>query len=116
MSGIAGIPAIRPSLPYGSALTPRFTRQDVALYARSHPHPQAIGDTRVESIEFLSGGALQRWYTWAAQLPAQRLFCLLTWTGTFRFEEPGSRNAAGSRAWQVFDATSGNLLLTLVGN
>ncbi len=115
MSGTAGVPAIQPSLPYGSTLTPRITRQDVVMYARSHPHPQAVGAARVESVEFLSGGALQRWYIWATQLPAQRLFCLLTWTGTFRFGASGSRNAAGGRAWQVFDAASGNLLLTLVG-
>ncbi|HEU5327838.1 MAG TPA: hypothetical protein VFU78_07080 [Thermomicrobiales bacterium] len=116
MSGPAGVPAIQPSLPYGSALTPRFTSQDVAQYARRHPHPQAVGGARVESVEFLSGGTLRRWYTWASQLPAQRLFCLVTWTGAFRVGAAGSRPAAGSRAWQVFDATSGNLLLSLVGS
>ena len=111
----SGTPAISPSLPRNGALNPRFTPQDAEMYARSHPHPQAIGAARVESVEFLSGAVLRRWYPWATGLPSGHLYCLLTWEGQFRLKATAYRPADGNRAWQVFDAMTGNLLLDLVG-
>jgi hypothetical protein len=116
MHDLSGLPAIPLSLPRRGALSPRFTTQDVEAYARAHPHPQAIGTARVESIEFLSGTSLQRWYAWATELPSGHLYCLLTWDGQFRLKTTTYRHADGSRAWQVFDAMTGNLIFDLVGS
>src|SRR5215212_8267402 len=116
MHNLAGTPAIPLTLPRRGALSPRFTVRDVEEYARTHPHPQAIGVARVETVEFMSAAVLRRWYPWAAQLPAGHLFCLLTWDGLFRLKTTAHRNADGNRAWQVFDAMTGNLVFDLVGS
>jgi hypothetical protein len=93
MHDLAGIPAIVLSLPRRGALSPRFTPQDVEAYAHAHPHPQAIGTARIESVEFLSGAILRRWYAWATRLPSGHLYCLLPWDGQFRPTTTAHRHA-----------------------
>jgi hypothetical protein len=116
MSAQSGIPAIQPSLPHVTALEPRFTVRDVNTYTIGHPHPSAIGPVQDVAVEFVSGTPLRGWSPWARGISSARLLCLVRWSGTFRIApRPGVPDTTGQRAWQVFDAISGNLLLDVVG-
>jgi hypothetical protein len=117
------IPKETPKRPEGmQALTVRgtpnepFTKQDVIDYFKTHNLPRnatTTADFRVDTLEFLSSGEVTaRLQGVATGLPDADRVGLVTLSGTFIFTgPPKSRPATFKRAYAVFDARTGNLLM-----
>jgi outer membrane protein assembly factor BamE (lipoprotein component of BamABCDE complex) len=111
-----------PKQPVGmTALTVRsgpepFTKQDVSNYFQTNNLPRnstASTDFRVDTIEFItSNDVTARLEGVSTGLPASARVGFVTLSGTFVFTGPvEARSPTFSRAYAVFDAASGNLLM-----
>ncbi len=123
-----GVPAITPRLAVVNLSTPTFTEGDVRQYVNSHPVGGKIssqGTPVIEKIEFLTKKDL------ATRLPLgghvaglsdDRLLCYVQLSGTFSVAAPPPvvnrtpSSASVQKSMQLFDALTGNLLLTGAGN
>lgn len=116
-----GVAAITPSRTPQSLTEPTFTADDVVTYLGLHPARSAgnVGSKQsatIERIEFLSARDVKdRLNTWIG-VPDDAPLCLVTLRGTFMAGSlPRIAPIQGNRAWRVFDARSGNILLEGVG-
>ena len=96
-----------------------FTKDDVAAYFKTHNLPMnasSTSDFRVDALEFLTSKQVaDRLQGASPGLADNERVALATLTGTFIFTGPPqgktSKTARFSRAYAVFDAASGNLLM-----
>jgi|GEM_PF-2526573 hypothetical protein len=110
-----GIPAIKPTLP-GSI--PAFTTADVLAFVTAYPHPDRDPSKPppvVTSAEFLTSSEVSARLNVSTGQPPGALLCLVTSQGSFRVAGPAGAIRTGTVGYQVFDASTGNLLLEGVG-
>ena len=93
-----------------------FTKDDVAAYFKTHNLPMnssSTSDFRVDALEFLTSKQVtDRLQGASPGLADNDRVAFATLTGTFIFGgPPKGKIARFSRAYAVFDATSGNLLM-----
>jgi len=95
-----------------------FTREDVSGYFQTHNLPRNRGsnaDFQVEQLEFLSAGELrERLQGMVSGLPDGARVGFVTLRGTIVFTGPPSaerKPATFERAYAVFSAATGNLLM-----
>jgi hypothetical protein len=109
-----GIPAIPPT----QAGVPAFTEEDVRSYALTPPPgytDPSYPPPRFEFVEFLTEGELrQRFRTETGRLD-EELLVLVRWSGHFLVWGPGGPPTAYASAAHVFDASTGYLLLEIIG-
>lgn len=111
-----GAPAITPTI----SGVPAFSKEDVIKYVNTHNIPfnaALLSSHSVEQIAFITSrqvnDLLHRQNT---HIPDNYLLCFVTFDGTFIFSGPPGANGKTStityqRAFEVFDATTGNLLM-----
>lgn len=105
-----GSPAIRPLRP----TAPAFPEQAAASYAQAHPFPNSITGTplRVPAARFIRSEAVPRFADGSrTDLPAGKLVCYVLGRGALQFAGSPGRAVRYGYGYEVFDATSGNLLL-----
>lgn len=95
---------------------PAFSQADVATYFKTNNLPRNMGSTdqfQVESVEFITSAEVSRRLQGASTgLPDNDPVAFATLLGTFIFTGPsGSKPATFSRAYALFDAVNGNLLM-----
>lgn len=117
------LPAGTPKRPQGMAAlvvntgaAEPFTRQDVITYFQTHNLPRNSGSLsqfQVDTLEFLtSKEATDRLQGVSTGLSDGDRVGFVTLTGTFVFTgPPKAKPATVNRAYAVFDATTGNLLM-----
>jgi len=105
-----GVPALRVR-----AAEPPFTRADVATYFTTHSLPKTFGSLShvvVDNLEFVTSAEVSRRLDGASTgLAAGERVAFATLSGTFVFTGPQSKAAEFRRAYAVFDAATGNLLM-----
>jgi hypothetical protein len=116
-------PAGTPKRPQGmTALTVRagaepFTKADVVTYFKSHNLPKnagALAQVQVDTVEFVtSKDVTQRLQGVSTGLADNDRVAFVTLSGTFIFTGPGADRKAATfnRAYAVFDAATGNLMM-----
>jgi hypothetical protein len=117
-------PAGTPKRPQGmTALTVHagaaepFTKADVVTYFKSHNLPKnagALAQFQVDTLEFMTSKDVnQRLQGVSTGLADNDRVGFVTLSGTFVFTGPGSdrKSATFNRAYAVFDAATGNLLM-----
>jgi hypothetical protein len=116
-------PTGTPKRPQGmTALTIKpgaepFSKQDVVAYFQTHNFPKNVGSVaqfQVDTLEFItSKDVSQRLHGVSTGLEDNARVGFVTLTGTFIFTGPGSnrKSATFNRAYAVFDAANGNLLM-----
>ena len=115
------MPTGTPQRPQGvGALTvrsgePPFTRDDVVAYVKTHRLPKSVGSpdqVTVDNVEFVTSAEVTRRLDGASTgLAATDRVAFVTLSGTFVFTGPQTQPATFRRAYMVFDATTGNLLM-----
>jgi hypothetical protein len=115
------MPTGTPKRPQGvAALTvragdPPFTRDDVVAYIKTHRLPKTLGSpdqVAVDNVEFVTSAEVSRRLDGASTgLAATDRVAFVTLSGTFVFTGPDTRPVQFRRAYVVFDATTGNLLM-----
>jgi hypothetical protein len=115
------MPTGTPRRPQGSAaLTvragdPPFTRDDVVTYFKTHQLPKSLGSpdqVTVENLEFLTSDDVTKRLDGASTgLAATDRVAFVTLSGVFIFTGPQTKPAQFRRAYAVFDAVTGNLLM-----
>jgi hypothetical protein len=112
---LQGVPAIRPSIAPSDPLAPTFTKQDVRVYLRCHPHPDrdpAAPAPAVERIEFLASGKADRHLDLRTGLPADYPVCVVREQGRFIIYGPPPGHRSTYRdGYRLFDGRTGNLLV-----
>src|SRR5262249_34166538 len=92
-----------------------FSKDDVAAYFKAHNLPKNLGLTdqfQVDSLEFVTSGEVkQRLQGESTGLKDEERVGFATLSGTFIFTGPPGRSATFRRAYAVFDAGTGNLLM-----
>jgi hypothetical protein len=114
-----GAPTIQPR----NTCTPSFTEQDVRDYLvrQGVPlfHIEVVGHPTVEQVVFLSVRDLGQQTgdsEWEANYPADMVVCYVVLHGTFRYAgAPGSGVRTVSTASILFDAHTGNMLVSSAG-
>lgn len=104
----AGIPAIQRR----SDSTPSYTTADAVQYATTHQMWRNLSASRssVVSVRFMSGGTVETLLHTSIGEPSDAVMCYVEMTGTFTF--PGLNGPVSyHRGFEVFDASTGNLLL-----
>ena len=113
-------PAKRPqgmsALAVRTAGSQPFTKQDVVNYFKTHNLPMNMGSPaqfQVESLEFLTDKEVSDRLQGASPgLAADEKVAFATLRGSLIFTGPsGGKTARFSRAYAVFDAKTGNLLM-----
>ena len=106
---------------------PAFTEQDVRDHVARRPvglvRVRAVGPASVETVEFLAGRAVAARLRRGINQPDEALLCLVTLSGTFTVEggrpplpgQPVRPPDVASRAYQVYDARTGELLSVSLG-
>jgi hypothetical protein len=114
-SGAKGIPAIIPhASSKGSGLA--FTAVDVTQYSRSNalPHARTEGKVNVVAVHFMTSKAASALLAGEPTgLGDDQLVAIAEVHGTFTFTTPQTQGTA-HRAFEVFDGTTGNLLMLSV--
>jgi len=111
------VPKQTPNKPQGMpALRAPFSREDVVRYFETHNLPKnstTPRDFRVESVDSMPSRAVtERLQGVATGVSDDERLVFVTLTGTFVFTGPiKSAPATFKRAYAVFDAQSGNLLM-----
>lgn len=116
-----GAPAIHPRSDLAKTAGPSFTKADVVQYVAAHPIPFAVRGAAapvVASIEFLTSQQVSTELGGESTgMPDSALLCLVHLSGTFESD----RVPLGGTAYpyydgvMVFDAHTGNLLISNVG-
>ena len=119
--GPLGVPAIRPRADLASSSGPRFTAEDVRQYVLTHhlpfaapgsPHPTVV------SVQFLTAAQVRTQLDGESMdVPDPTLLCLVRVSGTFlnTMAPPGASPKPFHEGVMVFDAHTGNLLVSSVG-
>lgn len=112
----AGEPAITPTVKG----VPAFTANDVIKYIQKHNMPfndTPPGSITAINVQFITSKAVNKIIArQGSGIPDNYLLCFVTLTGTFTFPGPPESNGRSSsgtyrQAYEVFDATTGNLLM-----
>lgn len=110
-----GHPAITPrtSTQNGS---PTYTTGDAVQYVQSHRVPHTFGSSTrpiVDSSSFMTSREASKLLNDEyIGVPDNALVCYVTFHGTFVVPAPQGQTAAFTKGIEVFDAQTGNLLLT----
>lgn len=110
-STIKGGEAILPSNKTADASTPGFTTQEATAWALTHRVGYVIdniGSYTVKEVAFLTGKELDAKLNDHSGIEADRLVCYVALSG--QFSEHGSKDY-DTKAYEVFDAQTGNLLV-----
>ncbi len=113
-TGPVGVPAIHPRTTTAPAGTPAFTTADVEQLVKNTPMPKDMASwnpviIRVTFLTSLQVSALLKDNT---GVPDERLLCYVEMQGTFSFPTPSGTGVTFQRGFEVFDAHSGNLLMS----
>ncbi len=115
-----GVPAISPRTNLASSTGAHFTNADVQQYLAQVPPEYAVPGAaapQIVSVQFLPAHAVDALIGETIGVPANTLLCLVTLTGTFQ----STNVPLGATAYvyhsgvMVFNATTGNLLVSSVG-
>lgn len=114
--GTPNRPQGTPALTVKTGAVQPFAKEDVATYFQTHNLPMnmgARGDIQVESIEYLTNKEVTERLSGASPgLADNDRVGFTVLAGTFIFSgPPGSKLAKFSRAYAVFSAQTGNLLM-----
>ena len=118
---ITGRPAIPPRQVGTGPTTPAFTAADVKQYHQVHAGLDSCPSSRpvtIVTIQFVTEKELRSQLASASTgLPDDALLCLVVYNGEFLLQGPPGSNASVTypRAAEVFDAHTGNLLMTRCG-
>lgn len=112
-----GQPAIQPKAQVSNLSTAAFTSQDVIEWAKSNPPvgKRISSNTpfTVEKVEFLTSQDIaNRLSRSDLGFPSNKLLCYVTIRGTFTISSPFSKAKTINTMYLVFDAQSGNLLIS----
>ena len=116
-SGTPKRPQGMTALTVNSGAAQPFTKADVIAYFKTHNLPKnsaSVNQIQVDTLDFLtSKDVSQRLQGVATGLAENDKVGFVTLTGTFIFTGPGtdSKVAKFNRAYAVFDAATGNLLM-----
>ena len=110
------------SPPQGSAAispgtkgTPAFTEDDVRQYVSKHrlPNESKKLDFKITSIRFISSKEVSVLLNGASTgFPDDYPLCYVELSGTFTFSGPKGASATYPRGIEIFDAHTGNLIIT----
>jgi hypothetical protein len=95
--------------------TPPFTQDDVVAFFKTHNLPKNLGAAdqfQVDTLEFMTNGELTRRLEGVSTGLDDKAgvgFAMLS--GVFVFSGPQGKAATFEKAYAVFDATTGNLLM-----
>jgi hypothetical protein len=115
-----GIPAIVPKMASADRTTPAFSKDEVKSYVEAHAgglrssvNPETT--PAVTKIEFIMNREVSARLNGAdIPLPDDALLCYVEISGSFTTSgQPGTAPTTSNRIVQVFDAITGNLLLTV---
>lgn len=111
-----GAPAIRPRTTTADASTPAFTVADVEQYVTTNSLPHALPTTvrpTIVKITFLTSQQVSTLLHTTTGLPDATLLCYVELQGSFTFAGPrGTTTPTFSTGFEVFDAHTGNLLIS----
>jgi hypothetical protein len=116
-----GIPAVHPRAAVAQQAGGHFTEADVRQYVASHRPAFAVVGTpnpAVTSVQFLTAGEASALLQGEAiGVPDATLVCLVRLSGTFQntYAPPGVVTKPFNQGVLIFDATTGNLLVSSVG-
>lgn len=117
ISAINGLPAIVPTVANANATTPAFAQQDAINYVKSHAAGSKLivkGGITVSSVQFLTAKAASTFLGRSIPLDDARLICIVQIAGNFTILAPsGGKDATLTIAFEVFDAHTGNTLMTI---
>lgn len=104
-----GLPAVKPHLKGLHT----FTVQDAVRWVRTHPLPKALGEKLATAKgRFVTEAAVRKLVGDGTGLPSRTSLCYLELTGRlFYAGPPGTKVVRFERAFAVFNARTGNLLL-----
>lgn len=111
-----GLPAITPRNKAVSASTPTFTTDDVVQYVHAHPMPDAsLSGPKpvITRIAFLTSREVSILLKGESTgVPDDTLLCYVELSGTFTFSGSAGVTVTYHTGVEVFDAHTGNLLIT----
>ncbi len=111
-----GLPAITPRNTAVGASTPTFTTDDVVQYVHAHPMPDAsLSGPKpvITRIAFLTSREVStRLKGESTGVPDDTLLCYVELSGTFTFSGSSGVTVTYHTGVEVFDAHTGNLLIT----
>jgi hypothetical protein len=115
-----GLPGIKPHPGVADPMVPAFTAQDVTRYFATIPNYGRFDSstpTSVIDVQFLTAQQAEATLrTTLAPTPADRLVCVVKIDGTFiSTGPPGARPTTSATALIVFDAHTGNILVSGLG-
>jgi hypothetical protein len=94
---------------------PPFVKDDVVTYFKTHQFPKSVGSPdqmSVENLEFITSAEVSKRLDGASTgLAATDRVAFVTLSGTFVFTGPQAKPAQFRRAYAIFDAVTGNLLM-----
>jgi hypothetical protein len=109
-----GGPAITPTLP-ATTSGPRFTTADAASYASAHPVWRSLNANlpQVVLVSFLTAQQVSdKLGGESTGLDPDTILCYVELSGDFSFAGPQGSVISTTRAVEIFDAQSGNLLIS----
>ncbi len=120
LSKITGVPAVQPHLNLSDVTKAAFDEADIRQFVLANRVGVKIISTSafsIEKVEFLTKKEIgTRIGDDSTGLPDSALQCLVTLNGTFTVRSPNGTNISYSKAYDIFDARTGNKLISELGN
>ena len=108
-----GSPAITPHINARDPYAPTFTREDVIAWIGKNPIGSmiALEPPTLVKIEFTTAGDVMRQLYSSTGLPDSAPVCYVEFQGRFDSPHPPGATPVYTRAWEVFDGRTGNILM-----
>ncbi|SRR5579885_1433563 len=113
--GSIGVPAIHPRTTTADTTTPAFTTTDVEQYVSNNPMPRNLASWHPVIVNVVFTSSLQVSTMLSGEstsVPDATLLCYVELRGTFSFPAPDGTAVTYQRGFEVFDAHTGNLLIS----
>jgi hypothetical protein len=109
-----GVPAIHPRTTTANPATPAFTKADVEQYVNNNPMPRDLAPWHPVIVKVVFATSLQvsTMLGESTGVSDTTLLCYIELQGTFSFSAPDGTPVTYQRGFEVFDAHTGNLLMS----
>ena len=120
LSKFTGVPAVQPHLNLNDSTKAAFDEADIRQFVLANRVGVKIIPTSafsIEKVEFLTKKEIGTQIgDEGTELPDNDLQCLVTLKGTFTVRSPNVTSITYSKAYEIFDARTGNKLVSELGN